>query len=168
MVTFIISTIPVKLVQHAALVKMCHYLFLSLHHHDKPCNVPQKWKSCQDVKKAKLTYAGPIGLCEGSGSSGRGHLVGPFQPAASGYALPEITSKACVLPEQQRHAQPTIHFAHFKLTNLLIIDRVSSQICKVHKLHVQRSKLSQDATTSRGPAPVTAHTTEKEEMRKSG
>lgn len=41
-----------------------------------------------------------------------------------------------------------MNYVHFKPTNLLIIDRISSQICKVHKLHVQSSKLSQDATTS--------------------
>lgn len=50
-----------------------------------------------------------------------------------------------------------------KHTNLLIIDGVPSEIRKMHKLHVQRSKLSQDATTCRGPAPVTAHTTESED-----
>lgn len=65
-----------------------------------------------------------------------------------------------------RHTQSNMHYAYLNLTDLLIIDRVPSKVCKVHKLHVQRSKLSQDATTSRGPAPVTAHTTETEDMNK--
>lgn len=57
-----------------------------------------------------------------------------------------------------------MRYAHFKPTNLLIIDRVPGQIRKVHKLHVQCPKLSQDATTSRGPAPVSAHAADTGEM----
>lgn len=71
-----------------------------------------------------------------------------------------------LLEDWRRTQSDDDHYVHFKLTNLLIIDGAPGQIREVHKLHVQRSELSQDATTSRGPAPVTANATGTEGMNK--